>query len=77
MPANGGFDCDYTYHHEDAGKTGEVHGKTHLNRNGCQIFEKSKITAVELKTLDGKPATSPSLYVGAEGSNTYNKQGCT
>jgi hypothetical protein len=78
-PASGdAFDCDYRYHHEDSGKTGEVNGTMHLTRTDpCTLSEQSRVTAVDLHTLDGQPATSPSMYVGAEGSNTYHKQGCS
>ena len=77
--ADGGFDCDYTYRHEDSQKTGQVSGRMHLTHaDRCTITEgESVITAVELKSLDGSPATSPSLYVGARGGgNTYDRQGC-
>jgi hypothetical protein len=78
--ADGGFDCDYKYRHEDAQKTGDVSGRMHLtHRSRCMIEEgDSVITAVDLKALDGSPATSPSLYVGAKGGgNTYDRQGCS
>jgi hypothetical protein len=73
-----GFDCEYTYQHEDAGKKGEVSGNIHYTHSSrCTIEETSSvITKAEFRTLDGSPATSPSMYVGARSSNTYDRQGC-
>ena len=78
--ADGGFDCDYSYRHEDSQKAGQVSGRVHYTHNGrCTIEESgSVVTAVDLKSLDGTPATSPSLYVGARfGGNTLDRQGCS
>jgi hypothetical protein len=76
--ADGGFDCTYKYRHEDAQKTGDISGRMHLTHpDRCTIVEgASEITAVELTSRDGSPATSPSLFVGARGGNTYDRQGC-
>lgn len=78
--ADGGFDCVYTYRHEDSQKAGQVSGTVHYaHPSRCTIEESnSVVTAVDLKSLDGTPATSPSLYVGARfGGNTFDRQGCS
>ncbi len=76
-PRGDGIDCSYQYNHQDAGKSGQVYGVDHLVLAGCTIYVKGHINFVNLISLDGKPATSASMFPGAESINTYKKQGCT